>query len=144
MLALEQMDAGDHKLNMKKSLLSTQLLIVSASVITVSVLLIFSTVIASPTLPPPDGNPIIPGQPQGPQGNQGQQGYRGSQGPQGSTGATGAAGYEGVPCNFPGYGLYFSHGYDGGCAWSSGISMSCNTSGRVGNFNRWSGCGFAK
>jgi hypothetical protein len=130
---------ADRKL-MKKGMIKTQLQIILASVITVSAILVYSTVFAGPTLAPFNGNPIIPGPPQGPQGSQGPQGYSGAQGPQGYTGGQGPAGDNGVLCNFPGYGLYFSHGWDGGCAWNAGISMSCGGNGRTANFNGHYGC----
>ena len=134
------MAAVAHKSSMKRSNLSTQLLIVSASIITVSLLLAFGTVIASPTLPPPDGNPAIPQPPQGPQGPQGQTGNTGSTGNTGPKGNTGPTGYTGVPCNFAGFGLYFSHGWDGACAFNAGISMSCASNGRTSNFTRRGVC----
>lgn len=127
--------------------LRTQLIIVIAATMVISSLMVFDTVFALPSQNPPAGNPTIPPQPAGPQGPQGPQGSQGPQGPTGYTGSQGPAGPNGyASCNFPGYGLYLSHGIDGGCAWQSGISMSCVTSpyATTYNFHRYTGCGLAQ
>jgi len=36
--------------------------------------------------------------------------------------------------------IWLTHGWDGGCAFSSGIGVTCNA-GRVTNIDWYSGCG---
>lgn len=125
---------------MKSKYLQTQLMIISAVVLTISSLLMLDFVFASPTLNPPDGNITIPPALQGAKGPTGPGGNTGNQGPQGYTGATGPAGDAGYAyCNFPGYGIYVSHGWDGACAWQTGMSMSCWSNARTGVFQRHGG-----
>ena len=116
----------------------TQLLIVLASVLVSSILFITHSVLASPSVAPPNGNPAIPASPQGPAGPQGPQGWGGSQGYQGLQGSQGPQGDIGyAPCNFSGYGDYISYGIDGAGAWYTGISFSCVSGGRTWQFQAW-------
>jgi len=133
---------------MKNRYLQTQLVIICAVVITISSLLVIDFVLANPTLDPPDGNITISPGPQGVQGNTGSGGNTGGEGPRGYTGNTGPTGDAGYAyCNFPGYRVYMSHGWDGGCAWNAGMTMSCWTGARSGTFTRVGGnwpCTFTK
>jgi len=97
-------------------------------------------VLASPTLPPPNGNPGFPAGLQGPQGPTGPQGNQGPQGNTGATGATGSPGLYGIGyCNWYG-GEWVSYGWDGGCAWSTGAFFYCDGY-RMYSISAVSGCG---
>ena len=98
----------------------------AAAVATMVGLLAIDATMASPTLAPPNGNPGFPPGATGGKGPQGGQGNQGPQGPQGPQGSQGPAGLYGIGyCNW--YGSeWVSHGWDAGCAWSTGAWFSCD------------------
>ena len=131
------------KQQLLKIMYKTQLLIATASMITISLLFGIQAIFAAPSQPFPNGNPSIPTGPAGPAGPQGNQG---SQGPQGQTGSTGAIGPKGangsVPCNWSGS-VWLSHGIDYACAFATGVYVQCN-SGRTAAVADYGGCGWWK
>jgi hypothetical protein len=129
---------------MKRNFLFTQLVVVSASVLIITGLFVTDKVMSAPTAQPPSGNPSIPAQPPGPKGPTGDTGSTGSKGPTGDKGVQGLNGEDGYAlCNFSGYGVWVSHGIDGGCAFSSGVLASCG-SGKTITFARYADCGVYK
>ncbi len=127
-----------------KTVLKNHLLIIAiACTCFLALLILGNTAFALPTQAPPNGNPTIP---PGPTGLQGPQGPQGATGPQGNTGATGAPGATGpagtISCNWSGK-LWLSHGWDGACAFGSGIYMQCS-GGRSYNTNNYDNCGLQR
>ncbi len=112
---------------MKSRDFAQHILLTTTSVFVMTFLFAFSAASASrPTVAAPNGNPTFPPGPVGPQGPQGPQGGQGGQGPQGYQGTQGPQGASGsASCSINGS-LWLSHGWDGNCAWSVGVRVSCS------------------
>jgi len=126
---------------MTLSLVKQNLIIAAVAVIGVAIIFTVHIATAAPTQAPPLGNPAYGEGPKGPTGNRGSTGSKGSTGPAGYAGAKGSAGATGMgPCNWSG-GTWVSHGWDGGCAWSTGAYFYCSGS-RLVNIVAYEGCGW--
>jgi cysteine-rich repeat protein len=61
---------------------------------------------------------------------------------EGTSGASGTFRTGDLGCNWSGA-IWLSHGYDGGCAFSSGVGVTCNA-GRITHMDAVGGCGWAR